>query len=103
MEAGNFYASTGVSLESFGQSGDQYVVNVEPEEGISYEIYFISWKIGADQPTISPAMVGLSASYTLSDKDWFVRAKIVSDKAKDNPYKTGDTEVAWTQPVKMQY
>jgi hypothetical protein len=29
----------------------------------------------------------------------YVRAKIISSKPKENPYQTGDMEVAWTQPV----
>lgn len=42
---------------------------------------------------------GSEASYTLTGDEWYVRARIISDKAHPNPFQEGDTEVAWVQPV----
>ena len=38
------------------------------------------------------------ASYKLTVKELYVRAKVTSSKPHPNPYQKGDTEVAWTQP-----
>lgn len=100
LEAGDFYATTGVSLQSFGVVGGSYIVDVEPAEDVTYDIQFIRWAKGADAPEVVRSVSGVRAVYPLSENDWFVRAKIISDKAKENPYQAGDTEVAWTQPVR---
>ena len=42
---------------------------------------------------------GASATYTLTGKELYVRAKVTSSKPHPNPYAKGDVEVAWTQPV----
>jgi hypothetical protein len=42
---------------------------------------------------------GPTASYTLTGKEMYVRAKVMSSKPHPNPYAKGDVEVAWTQPV----
>ena len=39
------------------------------------------------------------AAYILQEDDLYVRAKIISSPPKENPYKPGDMEVVWTQPV----
>ncbi|HKK77528.1 MAG TPA: hypothetical protein VJ953_20780 [Saprospiraceae bacterium] len=100
LEAGDFYATTGVTLERFGVVDDRYIVDVQPEEGVEYEIQFIRWEKGADTSEVVQSAAGTQGVYSLSENDWFVRAKIISNKAKENPYQTGDTEVAWTQPLR---
>lgn len=99
LEAGNFYSSTGVSLKAFGLRDNDYVVEVEPEAGVEYEIQVIVWKEGQQDPTYLDPVKGTSTSYRLGANDLFVRAKIISNQLQENPYKTGDMEVAWTQPV----
>jgi hypothetical protein len=42
---------------------------------------------------------GPTASYTLTGKELYVRAKVISSKPHPNPYAKGDVETAWTQPV----
>lgn len=101
LEAGDFYATTGVRLKSYGIENGKYRVKVEPEKGVSYEIQFIRWEKGADLPEVIQTEKGVESAYRLSEKDWFVRAKIISDKAKENPYQRGDKEVAWTQPKRF--
>jgi hypothetical protein len=99
MEAGHFYASTGVQLKAFGLRNRQYEVEVAPEADVKYEIQIITWKAGAEAPTYMDPVEGTSTTYSVQSDDLFVRAKVISNKAKENPYKTGDREVAWTQPV----
>jgi len=102
LEAGNFYATTGVELEYFGKRNSEYVVKVKPEEGVSYKIEIIAWLEGADQPTRMEMVEGTSSSYSMSGKELFVRAKVISDKRKENPFNKGDVEVAWTQPLRVE-
>lgn len=101
MELGEFYSSTGVTLDEIGFDGETLSVEVEPEAGVDYTIQFFGTK--KSNPEASGVLLkeeqGESASYKLEADDMYVRAKIVSSKLKENPYQIGDTEVAWTQPV----
>ncbi len=102
LESGNFYATTGVELEYFGMRYNDYVVQVKAEEGVNYQIQIIVWLKGADNPSMMNPVKGEHTAYSLNGNELFVRAKIVSDKEKDNPFQEGDVEVAWTQPVKIK-
>jgi hypothetical protein len=42
---------------------------------------------------------GTEATYRLTGKELYVRAKVVSSKPHPNPYRKGDVEVAWAQPI----
>ncbi len=102
LEAGNFYASTGVELEYFGLRYNEYSVKVKPEEGVNYQIQMIVWFDGDERATEMEAVPANSSSYSLTGKELFVRAKIISNKEKYNPFQKGDFEVAWTQPIVIQ-
>lgn len=39
------------------------------------------------------------AIYQMTGNELYVRAKIISSKAKPNSFQEGDVEIAWTQPV----
>lgn len=101
LELGNFYSTTGVELEYFGLRHNDYVLQVKAEEGVNYQIQVIAWLEDASEPTIVGTSQGESMTYRLGGKELFVRAKVISDKAKDNPFMPGDVEVAWTQPVEI--
>jgi hypothetical protein len=122
MEAGDFYASTGVKISTLSFNGRAFHVAAEPEEGVSYTIQFIGTLKGYD-PTSKPVVdengVEIRATrtyspdigkvlkevkkdhetYTCTGREIYVRAKIITDKPQTNPYAAGDVEVAWTQPV----
>ena len=102
MERGDFYATTGVTMKEIGFDGKTLSVAVQPESGVDYTIQFFGTK--KSNPTESGVLLtetqGLQASYILDLDDMYVRAKIISSKPKENPYLKGDTETAWTQPVK---
>lgn len=102
LEAGHFYSTTGVELAYFGRRYNDYVVKVEPEEGVNYQIEIIAWFKDDDHPTVVGRVEGESTAYSLGGNEWFVRAKITSDKAKENPFQPGDKEVAWTQPLQLK-
>ncbi len=102
MEAGNFYSSTGVTLESVTYDNQTLLVEVKPEDNINYQIQFWGTKQGASREemgTLLNEASGTRASYQLKGDDLYVRAKIISDKPQQNPFQEGDTEVAWTQPM----
>ncbi|WP_237587033.1 CehA/McbA family metallohydrolase domain-containing protein [Pontibacter russatus] len=106
MEKGDFYATTGVELREVAFERKKLRIEVKPEAGVSYTIQF--W--GADKKAdgieqggeLLKEVKGTAGEYKLRKKDLFVRAKVISSKLKENPYKAGDLETAWIQPVTLQ-
>lgn len=101
LEAGKFYASTGVSLSELRFDGKALHLEIEPEAGIEYEISFIGCEQGESKTRELMKVSGTNASYELGEKLLFVRAKIVSTKLHSNPIETISYEMAWTQPVRI--
>lgn len=99
MEAGDFYATTGVVLEEIEAGAKSLYVKVKEEPGINYEIQFIGATAEDQESRVLKTLAGTEASIELLPEYLFVRAKIVSDKLKPNPFQDGDFETAWTQPV----
>ena len=99
MEAGDFYASTGVELRDVNFENNQLYVQIKARKGINYEIQFIGVRENSMNSEILEKTESTEATFKLPEDILFVRAKIISDKLKENPYKEGDYEVAWTQPV----
>lgn len=121
VKAGDFYCSTGVSLRDVSMTGDELAVEVDTEPGVEYTIEFIgtrkdadlsgkprkpedpdaflSLKYGDDIGKVLKTVKGDSASYRLDGNELYVRARITSTKLHPNPFKEGDYEQAWTQPL----
>ncbi|PTX44252.1 putative metal-dependent phosphoesterase TrpH [Christiangramia gaetbulicola] len=99
MYAGDFYASTGVELSELNFNGTQLSIAVKDSKNVNYEIQFIGVKKGATESEVLKSVNGSQATFEIPEDVLFVRAKIISDKLKKNPYQEGDVEVAWTQPV----
>ncbi|HKJ48888.1 MAG TPA: hypothetical protein VJ973_07345 [Christiangramia sp.] len=99
LENGDFYASTGVELQNLTFEDNKLSIAVKPEKNVNYKIQFIGVRKGKTSSEILKESEDTKADYELPDDILFVRAKIISNKLKKNPYKEGDTEVAWTQPV----
>lgn len=101
LESGKFYSSTGVMLSKINQTGGELMVEVDSEENVSYQIQF--WGTLTSNPDSTGILLeekpGPKASYAFTGDELYVRAKVVSDKLKKNPYKAGEVEVAWAQPV----
>jgi hypothetical protein len=123
MEAGDFYASSGVRLKDVRREKDKLCIEIEPEEGATYRTQFIGTLKGYD-PKSEPVsynregnpfpttrrysddigkvladVKGTSPVYTLKGNEIYVRAKVISSKAKINYYAPGDMETAWVQPL----
>ena len=105
MEKGDFYGTTGVLLNDISFKNKTLKVEVKPETGIKYTIQFWGARDSAGTNEKRRLMLKefktTSAAYTLTAKDLYVRAKIISTKPKENPFQKGDLETAWTQPVML--
>jgi hypothetical protein len=122
MEAGRFYASSGVTLSSVTSSDEGLDVTVEPEADTTYTIEFIGTRRGFDtqsEPVLGKdgkeiratrrysddigqtfaKSVGNSASYRFRGDELYVRARITSSRKHPNPSEVGEFERAWTQPT----
>lgn len=101
MERGDFYATTGVRLAEVTADSNSITLSIEAEEEVDYHTQFIGTLRGEPARTgvVLEEASGTEVSYAFTGNELFVRAKVVSDKPQENPYREGDTEVAWTQPV----
>lgn len=121
LEAGEFYATSGVVLRDFRRDGDVLRVEVEPETGVGYKIEFVGTRRGFDrgnEPVRTAAGAPLRQTHRYSDDvgrvlktvdgptgeyrwegdELYVRARVISTRAKANPYREGEMEMAWVQP-----
>ncbi len=98
MEAGDFYSTTGVVLESIKYYNNTLTIQIQAEDCVTYTTEFITAHKNSFRGEIVKTHKGDEAFFTLPEDYLFVRAKITSSKPKENPYMEGDVEVAWTQP-----
>jgi len=99
MEAGKFYASTGVTLESYEVENGTIDIDIQAEEGVTYRSEIIGVKKGSNKSQVIAIHKGDEIEFPVPNDVLFVRVKIVSSKLKENPFEEGDFESAWTQPV----
>jgi len=99
MEAGDFYASSGISLKTVFHNKKYYTIEIIPESDVSYEVIFYVYKKNTESVVEFSRLRGTTAKYNFEKDDIFVRAKIISNKKMPNPIKAGETMKAWTQPV----
>ncbi|MCH8126026.1 histidinol-phosphatase [candidate division KSB1 bacterium] len=119
MESGDFYSSSGVVLQDIQYSDNTIYISIQTEEGVTYSTQFIGTRKGyipslaatletetasvtryysAEIGEVFLEVQGISPSYTWSGDEIYVRAKVISSKLKENPYKEGEMEAAWVQP-----
>ena len=98
LENGDFYSSSGVSLRRIKFKKGVYSIRIKGERGVKYTISFIG-STANDTGKILSTIRGTKGNYKVRGDELFIRAKITSNKLKENPYKTGEVETAWTQPV----
>lgn len=99
LEAGDFYASTGVVLEDITFVNGLLEVKVNPAAGVTYTIEFIGVSKGKSKSVVLKTVKGTSGQFKAGKAYLFIRARITSSKLKVNPFQEGDYEMAWTQPV----
>lgn len=122
LEAGRFYASSGVALKRVSSSPEGLTVEVEPVDGESYTIDFVGTRRGYD-PTSRPVLdengkevratrlyddgigetfetaAGPRATYKFRGDEIYVRARVTSSADHPNPSEAGEKQRAWVQPV----
>ena len=103
MSRGEFYSSSGVTIEDAGVRGGRYFVDVAAEVGVEYTVQFVgTLMVGNDPATIGEVLSETHsdpAEYAFRGDELFVRAVVVSSRPHPNPYREGDLEMAWLQPV----
>ena len=122
LEAGEFYASSGVRLKDVQRRNNLLSLEIDPEAGVAYTVQFIGTRKGFDQshepvrgkegdalpvtqrysPEIGAVLAevkGTRARYEPKGDELYVRAKVFSTKLKANATATNEMEMAWTQPI----
>ncbi len=121
LNRGDFYASTGVTLKKVTFADDTLSVEIDAQPGVNYRTQFIGTLAGYDPEHKSPPedltvyitrrysddigqvlseQTGAQASYKLTGREVYVRAKVISDAPHPNPFAEGDVQLAWVQPVR---
>lgn len=108
MEAGQFYATTGIELADLQQNAQSIALKIKTEANLKYKVQFIGIKKGKNEAEVLQEVNIQHGDttwirYTMAGNEWFVRARISSDKPKFNPYFPNDKEMAWTQPMGPQH
>ncbi|MGN6546686.1 MAG: PHP domain-containing protein [Aureliella sp.] len=122
MKAGDFYASSGVTLSDvvLDRKNATIKIDVQPVEGETYRIDFIATLApdaqavsgsSSDKPLslggIAPEQVGkvvksvdgVHGEYRMTGKELYVRAVVTSSAAPVDPSIKDQKKQAWTQPV----
>lgn len=102
MEAGDFYASSGVALREvkFDERSQTLEIEIEPEGDARFTTEFIGTRNGSDDVGVVLATVeGHRAAYTLKGDELYVRGVVTSSEKPANPSFEGQKSQAWTQPV----
>ena len=99
MEAGRFYASTGVKLQRLETKKGKLFVETTIEPGTLFTIDFIGCMKGETETRVLKSVRKHKANFKLPENLLFVRCKITSSKKQDNPIEDMIYEMAWTQPV----
>lgn len=124
INAGDFYASSGVTLKQvdFDERAGTLQIEVEPEGSDEYTIEFVGTPkdynrtsevrrdandnevratriYSPDIGKVFKRVTGPRATYQLNGQELFVRAVITSTADHANPSFAGQKKQAWTQPV----
>ncbi|MEE9129105.1 MAG: hypothetical protein V3T84_03740 [Phycisphaerales bacterium] len=103
LRAGDFYASTGVTLKDYGSNDRTLWLEIKPQEGVTYTTEFIGtrWRDGAVSAVgeVLATSTGLRPRYEMTGDELYVRARVTSSRTHPNPFAEGDMEMAWVQPV----
>lgn len=125
MDVGDFYCSTGITLEDIALEGKTLTVTVAGEPGVTYTTQFIGTRRGYDatsQPVkdaegkelrttrrysedigqLLAETEGTTARYTLKGDEIYVRAKVISSRKNAKSHVPGECEAAWVQPVVVE-
>ena len=112
MKAGDFYASSGVTLTDvrYDAAAGTLTVNVAADGDATFRTRFVGTPAppaGGQVPageigTVFATVAGAEATYKLTGRELYVRAVVTADRPADNPSFVGQMKQAWTQPVGWQ-
>jgi len=97
--AGDFYASSGVTLEDVSSDRESLSIRVAADAGLTYTTRFIGTRVGGKVGELLQETAGDRATYRFKGDELYVRAIVVSSRRPVNPYHKNDFETAWVQPV----
>ncbi len=123
MEAGDFYASTGVTLRDVKHDARGITIAIEPQPGVTFRTEFIGTRKGWDRKSepvlgdqgealrttrryskdiglVLATVEGTDARYDFKGDELYVRARITSSKKKEGVAIPDEMERSWTQPVR---
>lgn len=104
LKQGDFYASSGVNIRDFRNNAGRYELVIATEPGLDYMTRFIGTRITDDTPNPTAQVLfetdSNTPSYTYEGDELFVRATVTSSRLHPNPYRKGDHQTAWLQPVR---
>ena len=123
IKRGDFYASSGVTLEEvrFDSDSRELTLEIEPEAEVTYQTEFIGTLRDYDKTThpvvdengkeiratrvysadvgrVLAVVEGVRPQYKMTGNELYVRAVVTSSKAHWNPSFPNQHEQAWTQP-----
>ncbi|MFP4502371.1 MAG: histidinol-phosphatase [Candidatus Hydrogenedentota bacterium] len=122
---GDFYASTGVTLDDVDRGEQAYTVEIAAAPETTYTTQFIGTRRGFDKESkpfkneagetpdkasrVYSDDIGVvlhettenTAVYEYAGDELYVRAMVVSSERQENPANEGDHKMAWTQPVRV--
>lgn len=122
MKAGDFYASSGVTLDNVSFKDGTLRIRIHAEPGVTYSTQIRGTLQGYDATTREAPVVkgdlhpprllysddvgktlatieGADIVWRPSGKELYFRAVITSSKPYDKPSFEGQTQMAWTQPM----
>lgn len=116
VKRGDFYASSGVLLDDIRFADGTLALRIQPRDGVSYKTQFIGTltdyrtaepgtqtpgdRVNSKIGVVFKEVEGLQPEFKLTGRELYVRAKVSSTARHPNPYRPGDVETAWTQPVR---
>ncbi len=123
LEAGDFYASSGVTLRDVSFDGSELSLEIVADGDATFVTEFIGTRAefdGSSEPmcdgsgrpvratreyssdvgAVLARVEGCRASYRLEGDELFVRAVVTASVAPENPAFDGQKKQAWTQPVR---
>ena len=101
LEAGDFYASTGVMLDDVRHDDRGIRLRIKAQDGVNYRTRFIGTRVNGPTGEVLKEVTGTEANYTFTGDERYVRAVIISDKRKLDVISGKELgfEQAWIQPV----
>ena len=100
MKAGEFYSSSGVSLKDVNRRDNVLTIEIDAEDGVEYTTEFIATRVNGEPGEVLATSKDLKPTFTFVGDELYIRARITSSKKHPRPYRLGDFEMAWTQPVR---